>query len=332
MSRAPKWMSRVLLAASLFNLTLGLFLIFAPRTVFGWMGLSGNFEPTFEQVLGLVVGVLGLGYGLAASAPLRHWTIVLLGWTLQTVSIWAFGVAEWRGALPPSAFWIVAAANFVWWLPFLTILRTAFARHVAEEAVTERPAPPQRALLRLMSQEGYTLYELSQIRPTLVVFLRHAGCTFCREALAEVAKLRSRIEEMGTGIAFVHMSSEPGAQEFFAKYGLGDVPRFSDPECRLYRSFELPRGGWRQLFSLRVWLRGIGAGLFRGHGVGSVEGDSFRMPGVFLLRDGRIVREFRHESAADRPDYLNLAVPPSNEAGEEEEEAFVLAGATDFGD
>ncbi|MGP1310160.1 MAG: hypothetical protein ACTS27_08185, partial [Phycisphaerales bacterium] len=38
----------------------------------------------------------------------------------------------------------------------------------------------------------------------LLVFLRHAGCTFCREALADVAKRRRRIENAKVRIVLVH--------------------------------------------------------------------------------------------------------------------------------
>jgi hypothetical protein len=30
------------------------------------------------------------------------------------------------------------------------------------------------------------------------------------------------------------------------------------------------------------------------------------MPGAFFLKDGSIVKEFRHTTAGDRPDYLAL--------------------------
>ena len=41
--------------------------------------------------------------------------------------------------------------------------------------------------------------------------------------------------------------------------------------------------------------------------VGKLVGDGFQMPGVFLLRNGRIEKAFRHQTAADRPDYCELA-------------------------
>jgi hypothetical protein len=31
------------------------------------------------------------------------------------------------------------------------------------------------------------------------------------------------------------------------------------------------------------------------------------MPGAFLVLNGKIVREYRHETAASRPDYCKLA-------------------------
>jgi len=41
--------------------------------------------------------------------------------------------------------------------------------------------------------------------------------------------------------------------------------------------------------------------------LGKLAGDGFRMPGVFLLRKGEIQVARRAETAADRPDYLELA-------------------------
>jgi hypothetical protein len=35
-------------------------------------------------------------------------------------------------------------------------------------------------------------------------------------------------------------------------------------------------------------------------------GDGFQMPGVFLLYHSEIIRSYRHQSAADRPDYMAI--------------------------
>ena len=44
-----------------------------------------------------------------------------------------------------------------------------------------------------------------------------------------------------------------------------------------------------------------------GHGVGKVQADPRQMPGVFLVQGNQVLVDFVHETAADRPDYLELA-------------------------
>ena len=102
------------------------------------------------------------------------------------------------------------------------------------------------------------------------------------------------------------MGSEAQAREFFAQYGWVDVARISDPSCELYRAFGLGRGSVGQVAGPAVLVRGLTA-LFGGHGLGMPVGDPLQMPGVFLLRDGEIVREHRHDTVADVPDYERLA-------------------------
>ena len=102
------------------------------------------------------------------------------------------------------------------------------------------------------------------------------------------------------------MGTEEQARPLFERFGLGDVERVADPDRSLYRAFGLERGGLLQLFGPRVVARGIG-GLLRGYGVGRTVGDGWQLPGVFLLRDGRVLRGFRHATAADLPDFEELA-------------------------
>lgn len=52
-------------------------------------------------------------------------------------------------------------------------------------------------------------------------------------------------------------------------------------------------------------MRGLQA-MLRGHGIGKLTGDGFRMPGAFVIIDGKVVVEHRATSAADRPDYLSM--------------------------
>ena len=52
----------------------------------------------------------------------------------------------------------------------------------------------------------------------------------------------------------------------------------------------------------RGWLKGA---LFK-YGIGIIKEDGEQMPGVFFLKNRKIVRAFRHRTIADEPDYLKL--------------------------
>ena len=162
------------------------------------------------------------------------------------------------------------------------------------------------AVLTFPSHDGQTLAQLSAEHPVLAVFLRHSGCAFCREALSDLQKQRSRIEAGGTHLALVHMVSNDEAARFFKSYGLDDVPRFSDPDRKLYEAFDLHRGNLWQLIGPSVFWRGMKA-FFSGHGAGRIRGDVAQLPGTFVVHRSHIVQAFRNKTAADRPEYAEMA-------------------------
>ncbi len=165
-------------------------------------------------------------------------------------------------------------------------------------------------LAEVKTNLGRDVLSASNQSPVLLVFLRHMGCTFCREAMADLGKRRVAIEATGTRIIAVHMSEPAYAEKVFVEYpGLTGVEHVSDPTKRLYAAMSLKRGSLRQLFGLKSFLRGFRAGIVDGHLVGRLVGDGFQMPGVFLIHRGQVLRAFRHESAADRPDYDAMACP-----------------------
>lgn len=302
--KAHPWMSLVLRLAALYNAAFGVWAIFFPRLAFEWSGIAAPNYLELWQCIGMIVGVYGLGYWIAASNPLRHWPIVLVGLLGKIFGPIGFLKAALDGTLPWSFGWINVLNDLIWIVPFAAILHAAYRLQVEQKIVASPEV--QKMALRARTQQGVTLLEISQLSPMLLVFLRHAGCTFCREAVADLAARRKEIEGSGTRIALVLMSEEPEAGEFLAKYKLDDLPRVSDPNCNLYRAFGLTRGSALQLFGPKVWVRGFQAGVLEGHGVGRLQGDGFQMPGVFLLYHGEILRAYRHQSAADRPDYVEL--------------------------
>lgn len=164
-----------------------------------------------------------------------------------------------------------------------------------------------KLLQEMMTSDKVNLKDLSFQQPVLLVFLRHFGCTFCREALADISEARKRIEEIGTKLVFVHMASNEIAEDYFDRFNLQGATHISDPECEYYAAFGLVKGNFTQLFGLQTWIRGFSAGVVKGHGIGPQLGDDFQMPGVFVIVNGAIKESFIHKVASERPDYYALA-------------------------
>ena len=304
----PRWARHTLVAAGLYNLAWGAWVVLLPGMAFDLAGVDRPAYPAVWQCVGMIVGVYGVGYLVAARDPLRHWPIVLVGLLGKVLGPIGFALAATRGELPWSLGWTILTNDLVWWAPFAAVLWSAAS---AAQNTADTDTPPLDEALRTPidagAGRGRTLEDLSRDSAVLVLFLRHAGCTFCREALADIARQRADIENAGTRIVLVHMSTDGAARAFAADHRLDDLGRIADPDRRLYRAFGLRRGSFLQLLGPRVWWRGLRAGVLERHGVGAVQGDGFQMPGLFLLRDGRIVAAVRHRTAADRPDYAVVA-------------------------
>lgn len=170
----------------------------------------------------------------------------------------------------------------------------------------DNPALLQQAIAEARDQHGRSLLDHSRDRHTLVVFLRHAGCPFCAETLSDLATQRTDLEASGVNILLVCQWPQGQAMHLFENAGLTELPRIHDPERSLYAAFGLKRGNLWQIGGPFVWFRVLQAAL-AGHRVGKALGDAFQMPGAFLIRDGKILKRYRHRSQASRPDYKALA-------------------------
>jgi hypothetical protein len=104
----------------------------------------------------------------------------------------------------------------------------------------------------------------------------------------------------------VHLGTEERAAKFFASYQLDDLPRFADPDGKLYEAFGLTHAELRQYLNRESISRMLMSWL-EGNFVGLPAGDTQRMPGAFLLQNDQIKNAFRHKLVSDRPNYLQLA-------------------------
>jgi peroxiredoxin len=303
--KASAWMRYTLWAAALYSFVWGAVTVFFPALAFQWSGIEQPNYPEMWQCLGMVVGVYGVAYAVAGFDPYRHWPVVLGGLLGKIFGPIGFLNAAMHGRLPWRLGIVNVVNDFIWWIPFTAILVGAYVASLESRRIA---SPEVRKMaLRARTQYGDTLLQLSKQSPLLFVFLRHAGCTFCRETLADLARQRARIEATGTRIILIHMSPEDYALTFFAKYGLANLARVSDPHRRLYRAFGLGQGSFLALFGPKVIWRGMIASIIGRHGLGPLMGDGFQMPGAFLLYHGEVLRSYQHVSVADRPNYVELA-------------------------
>lgn len=303
----PVWTKKILQAAGIYNILWGAWVVLFPFSFFEWFNLTLPSYPVIWQSVGMIVGVYGLGYFIAAYHPQRHWPIIMVGWLGKIFGPVGAFYYLWKGDLTPYFLWINLTNDLIW-LPFFSLIMY----HVFKNSqIPAKMHQPLTSLDQFHSQYGNNLLEMSQQSKVILIFLRHFGCTFCRETLSNLKHNRQEIEKQAK-IVLVHMSPEDQAERFLVKYGLNKMSHISDPQSSLYQLFSLPRGTFNQLFGPKIWLRGFMAGIIKRHGLGNLAGDGFQMPGVFILYQGEILRSYSYQTAADQPDLIALSKIDSN--------------------
>lgn len=131
--RAPRWCKPLLLAAAVYNVAFGVFAVVFPNAWFELGGMPPPAQPWLWQCIGMIVGVYGVGYAIAAFAPLVHWPIVLVGLLGKVLGPIGFVDAALRGDVPWRAGWLIVTNDLVWWIPFAALL-VAARRHARGRA------------------------------------------------------------------------------------------------------------------------------------------------------------------------------------------------------
>ncbi len=160
--------------------------------------------------------------------------------------------------------------------------------------------------MQFITDTGEELRQIVDSEKVLLVFLRHFGCTFCRETMSELAGAQSHIEGDGYRIIIVHMASHTLGTKMLRLYDLHDIAHISDPDCELYKSYGLLKADFRAMFGVKNWWRAFVAGLVKGHLVGKEAGDPYQMPGIFLFRDSEISNRFTYRYVSDLPDFKKI--------------------------
>lgn len=131
----PHWMKWVLLSAAIYNLLWGAWTILLPDSFFTWVGIELPRYPQIWQCVGMIVGVYGIGYGIAAYDPVRHWPIVLVGFLGKIFGPIGFVQGLLTDTLPLKMGVINITNDVIWWIPFALILRHAYCTERHQRAL-----------------------------------------------------------------------------------------------------------------------------------------------------------------------------------------------------
>ena len=309
-------MGPVLRFAGIYNLLWGTAVILLPNPTMRLAGFDpGRGYPQMWQCIGMIVGVYGVGYWLAARAPYRHWPITLVGFLGKTFGpIGALGGIA-TGELPPRILWTNLFNDLVWWFPFLLILLGAWRAGQVRQTISVPPpndAPPNGEEPETVRSRFADAVDSGR---TLVVFLRHSGCTFCREAIADLDGVADELFDGDVRLLLIPPGPTDRGKLLGATRLASDdrVVVLPDPGGTLADDHGLLQGGAGELFGPSVWRPGFQACVIDRHGVGPLDGNGFQLPGLFLYDDGSQVAAYRHRSAHDRPDYARFVREGSRE-------------------
>lgn len=144
----PPWMRWLLVLAGLYNLAWGAAVVLLPAWAFRLGGLySPEYDPVeprlylhLWQCIGMIVGVYGVGYLIAATNPARHWPIVLVGFLGKLFGPIGAAIGIFRGELPASMLWTNLTNDLIRLVPFALILWHAYRvwQHERADAVIDR--------------------------------------------------------------------------------------------------------------------------------------------------------------------------------------------------
>lgn len=148
---------------------------------------------------------------------------------------------------------------------------------------------------RLRDQLGET--------PTLLVFLRHFGCLFCRETVADLRAIAER-DAAFPPVLFFTQSGSTELRAFLRRDWPG-ARAVADPGRHFYAAFGIERMSPLGLLRPALWAAERRARA-KGHERGERTGDVWRLPGVFLVERARVLWSYEFRHAGDHPEWTAI--------------------------
>jgi len=115
--------------AAVYNLLWGMVAVLFPVQCFEYFGMQPPLYPQLWQCIGMIVGVYGVGYWLAADNPKVHWPIILVGFLGKVFGPIGFSAALINGVFPLKFGLNILFNDLIWWIPFFLILRSTLPKN-----------------------------------------------------------------------------------------------------------------------------------------------------------------------------------------------------------
>ncbi len=167
------------------------------------------------------------------------------------------------------------------------------------------PAPD----LTLINAEGQPI-QLGQLytgRKTLVSFLRHFGCPFCREWLAQLEEHHSQLQAAGVQVVAVAMGEPKHVKRYCGNLAPHvDCLTGNEQGRDAYDAYGLIRAGAKEFLSFNVLKAGIRA-FSKGKAMGQIIGDPLMLSGSFIIdENGHITWAYYAQYPGDHPAFETI--------------------------
>lgn len=127
-------LNKTLLFAGIYNLLWSCWVIGNPKLIFTLINMPPPNYIEIWQYLGIIMGVYGLGYLIAATNPIKYWPIILIGFLGKTFGAIIFIMAIYKDVFPFYFSINIILNNLIWWPCFLSILiKTYHSYHSKKE-------------------------------------------------------------------------------------------------------------------------------------------------------------------------------------------------------
>lgn len=292
----------LLYIAGLYHILWGISVICFPCFWFYWTSIEMINYTCIWQFVGIVEIFFGVGFFIASTNIYKHWLIVLLSLMIKVATLIGFFSVYYNNE-EIRIFNFMLIHFVIWIIPLYYILYKVYSfDYLLDEALIKLHQEDRNEAMQLYyTNKGESIAELNEKHPVLLIFLRHLGCSFCKETLNIVRKYKATILEKNISVVLVHMSDEDICETVFQEYELGEITYVCDKESILYKSFQLKRGTFFQLFGWKVMCRAIGLKIKKNINPNVVDdSDVYQMPGIFLIHHNEILHEFQYKSAADK--------------------------------